>query len=310
VIAGTVIATTTVNATTGLITLNSYAVGNVSTCSGNTSIQCSKNSDCSGNGFCNWCNNNNAIGCAADLDCGAGNKCISATAHGDPDGFADAAELINLTVVLANKSGLDVDDITATLGTVSPNIECITRASILVGSLKNKELRDPVNYLPFQFKVKDTVNRTDPFATLQAKFTITIRSSKFDALTRATEFTLDLDLNASGGGTTIGYSEDFEATAAFPGNFGTFTREFLDASCPRASGASTTTPSASTPRAPRIRIASWDSPPIFRPAGTTGTFTPREARPPRAAKGVPAPVCSPSTWGFTRSNPRLTTRMV
>ena len=46
--------------------------------------------------------------------------------------------MIDLSIVLANKSGLDVDDVTATLGTSSPNIECITRASILVGSLKTR----------------------------------------------------------------------------------------------------------------------------------------------------------------------------
>jgi hypothetical protein len=225
-VAGIVTSQTTVAATSGLITLNSYSVGNVSTCSGNTSIQCNKNSDCSGNGFCNWCSNNTSIGCALDADCGAGNKCISATGHGDPDGFADANEMIDLSIVLANKSGLDVDDITATLGTTSPNIECITRASIFVGSLKNKELSNPANYLPFQFKVKSTANRTDPFATLQAKFTLTIRSSKFDALTRATEFSIDLDLNASGGGATSAFFEGFETDLT---QWGKFTREFLDA---------------------------------------------------------------------------------
>ena len=227
VVAGIVTSQTTVAATSGLITLNSYAVGNVSTCSGNTSILCNKNSDCSGNGFCNWCSNNNAIGCAVDADCGAGNKCISATGHGDPDGFADANEMIDLSIVLANKSGLDVDDVTATLGTSSPNIECITRASILVGSLKNKELSNPANYLPFQFKVKNTVNRTDALKEiLQAKFTLTIRSSKFDALTRATEFTIDLDLNASGGGASQPFFEGFETDLT---QWGKFTREFLDA---------------------------------------------------------------------------------
>ena len=204
-VAGTIISTTTVAATSGLITLNSYAVGLSKVCSVLTTKTCLTNGDCVG-----------------------GEGTCTGISPGDDDGFADANEVINLSIVLANKSGLDVDDITATLGTTSPNIECITRASTLVGSLKNKELSNPANYAPFQFKVKSTVNRVDPFQTLQAKFTLTIRSSKFDALTRATEFTLDLDMNVSGGGSTVAFTEDFENIAPFPGDFGKFTRELLD----------------------------------------------------------------------------------
>src|SRR4029079_3931228 len=63
--------------------------------------------------------------------------CTSTAGRGDPDGFADTDETIDLVVQFANKSGLDVDDLTATLGTNSPNIECISRASIFVGTLAN-----------------------------------------------------------------------------------------------------------------------------------------------------------------------------
>ena len=203
---GSIISTTTVAATTGLVTLNSYSVKLAKVCSGLTSKACNTDLECSGFGTC------------------------TSLSPGDDDGFADASELINLAVVLANKSGLDLEDVTATLGTTSPNIECITRASIFVGPVLNKALSNPANYLPFQFKVKDTVNRVDPFQTLQATFTITLRSNKFDALTRSTSFTIDLDLNASGGGNTIGFNEGFETPdQPYPGDFGKFTREYLDA---------------------------------------------------------------------------------
>src|SRR6185436_1919852 len=96
--------------------------------------------------------------CNADADCSGFGTC-SVFGPGDDDGFADANELDNLVVVFANKSGVDVDDLTATLGTTSPNIECITRASILVGSVADKDLSNPANYLPFQFKVAN-VNRS------------------------------------------------------------------------------------------------------------------------------------------------------
>ena len=127
-------------------------------------------------------------------------------------------------MVFANKSGVDVDDLTATLGTTSPNVECITSARPSSSAPSpTKSVSNPANYLPFQFKVAN-VNRSNLTEILQAKFTITVRSNKFDALTRATEITLDLDFNAAGGGgASPSLYEDFEA------GFGKFTLEFLDA---------------------------------------------------------------------------------
>ena len=197
---GLITASTTVSSTSGRVTVNSYSVQRVSTCTGAPAQQCVVDADCTGVGTCS-------------------------TAFGDNDGFADTNELTNLTVVFANKSGLDVDDLTATLGTNSPNVECVTRSAVFVGSLADKALSNPATYLPFQFKVAN-INRSNLNDTLQAKFTITVRSNKFDALTRATEIVLDLDFNASGGapGPTA-FTEDFEATTGF----GTkFTLEFLD----------------------------------------------------------------------------------
>jgi hypothetical protein len=195
---GFVIASTTVNAVAGRVTVNSYTVALAKVCSGLTSKSCGSDLDCTGFGTCTL-------------------------SPGDDDGFADANELSNLIVVFANKSGLDVEDLTATLGTSSPNIECITRSAVVIGALPDKALSNPANYLPFQFKVGN-VNRSNVADTLQAKFTVTIRSNKFDALTRATEITLDLDLNASGGGSPQpSLYEDFEA------GFGKFTLQFLDA---------------------------------------------------------------------------------
>ena len=195
---GSITAQTTVSATSGRITVNSYSVALAKVCSGLTTRPCNADADCSGVGTC------------------------TVFGPGDDDGFADTNELNNLVVVFANKSGLDVDDLTATLGTSSPSVECITRSAISIGSLLDKALSNPANYLPFQFKVAN-INRSSLTEILQAKFTITVRSNKFDALTRATEITLDLDFNASGGGATNpSLYEDFEA------GFGKFTLEFLD----------------------------------------------------------------------------------
>jgi hypothetical protein len=196
---GFVTSTTTVAATTGRIIVNAYSVALAKVCSGSTTRPCNVDADCSGLGTC------------------------TVLGPGDDDGFADANELINLVVQFANKSGVNVDDLTATLGTTSSTVECITRSAITIGSLADQALSNPATYLPFQFKVAN-VNRSTVTEILQATFTITVRSNRFDALTRATELTLDLDLSLSGGGTAAAsLYEDFEA------GFGNFTLEFLDA---------------------------------------------------------------------------------
>jgi len=199
---GFIVSNTTIAATAGRVTVNSYKVQRVSVCTLAPGQQCTTGPD----------------------TCGANGPCD--TAHGDDDGFADTNELCNLVVVFANKSGLDVEDLSATLGTDSPNIECITRSALFVpGIFYDQTLSNPATYLPFQFKVAN-VNRTSLEQVLQAKFTITVRSNKFDQLTRATDILLDLDLSATGGGGANANNllyEDFEA------GFGKFTREFLDA---------------------------------------------------------------------------------
>jgi hypothetical protein len=234
-------ASTTVAVNTGAISIGSYSVGLANVCSGLTTKTCASNADCT-----------------------AGQGTCSVLGPGDNDEFADANELINLAVKFVNKSGLDVDDLTASLGTASPNIECITRASIFVGALKNQDESNPANYLPFQFKVAN-VNRAAVADLLQAKFTITMRSNKFDALTRATDITLDLDLNAAGGSGTVNLDEDFEA------GFGHYTLEFLDAAKNslhtsdgyRCQYPILRVPTTTTP--PTARTAFWASRPSPRP---------------------------------------------
>jgi len=231
---GFLTATTTVRVSVGRITVQSYKVNNVSVCSINTAKQCTVNADClAGEGLCNSCSLLVSKPCDPAATSGTffctlstQGVCTSTAGRGDPDGFADTNETINLQVQFANKSGVDVDDLTATLGTNSPNIECITRSAITVGSLANGAVSNVANYPAFQFKV-GSVNRSTVAQILQATFTLTIRSNKFDALTRAVELTLDLDLNASGAATTSAFIEDFENAPA--SGFGKFTLDTIDA---------------------------------------------------------------------------------
>ena len=90
-------ASTTVAVNTGAISIGSYSVGLANVCSGLTTKTCASNADCT-----------------------AGQGTCSVLGPGDNDEFADANELINLAVKFVNKSGLDVDDLTASLGTAEP----------------------------------------------------------------------------------------------------------------------------------------------------------------------------------------------
>ncbi len=223
-------ADTRVTINTGRITVNAYKVNLVSTCTSNGAL-CTKNTDCPGGSAsteCLRCSVLTTKPCDPDVTSGAQfcshtpseqGYCTSTAGKGDADGFADSNETIQLAVQFANKSGVDVDDLTATLGTNSPNIECISRSTILVGSLAAGALSNTANYPAFQFKVAN-INRANVSDTLQATFTITMRSNKFDALTRVTTLTLDLDLNATGTAAVSAFFESFESNGA--GGFGQF----------------------------------------------------------------------------------------
>jgi len=63
---------------------------------------------------------------------------------------------------------------------------------------------------------------------------LTVRSNKFDALTRAVDIVIDLDLNAAGTAITSAFVEDFENLPS--AGFGKFTLDTLDANRHKTSG--------------------------------------------------------------------------
>jgi hypothetical protein len=143
---------------------------------------------------------------------------------GDDDGFADAGETIDMTVRLRNKSGLDLDDVVVGLGTTDPKIECIGVPIVPAGSVSSNA---DFTTSPFRFKVAGAplVQRTTVDEVLRAHFTVTLRSNKFDNLTRVTDIFIDLDLNVVGPlPATSPFVEDFEGTG-----LGKFTLMTLDA---------------------------------------------------------------------------------
>ena len=149
------------------------------------------------------------------------NVILAAGSPGDNDSFADPGETIDFTLTLINKSGVDLDDILVSLVTNdSDKIECISKPVVLAGSaLNNTTFTTP----PFRFKVKETVNRASVNDLVQATFIVTVKTSRFDGLSRPISITLDLDLNASGGGGNSPFVEDFEGAG-----LGLFTQQSID----------------------------------------------------------------------------------
>lgn len=134
---------------------------------------------------------------------------IALTDNGDNDGFADTNETVNALLTFKNKTGIELTDLTATLSTSDPDIECITQSTVSIGSMLPDEQKAAA--APFVFRVAPSVNRTDVNADVSATFTVTMRSQQFDTLIRSIQFTLDLDLDVSGTCSPTSFSEGFES---------------------------------------------------------------------------------------------------
>ena len=148
---------------------------------------------------------------------------LAPSTPGDDDGYADAGETIDMPVTLINKSGLDLDDVVVGLGSTDPKIECISVPVVSAGSaLEGSLFTTPA----FRFKVAGAplVERTSVDQILRAKFSLTVKSNKFDSLTRVTEIEIDLDYNVTGSPAVSPFIEDFEGAG-----LGTFTLMTLDA---------------------------------------------------------------------------------
>jgi hypothetical protein len=144
--------------------------------------------------------------------------------NGDLDAFADTNETIDMAVTFVNKSGLSLDDLTATLYTNDPNIQCISKPIVTVPAVPATVPNDAtVTSAPFRFKVAN-INRTSVDQNLKATFLLTLRSQQFEAITRTMSLTIDLDLTTTSGSGLSEFIEDFPSTA----NMGKFTLAFLD----------------------------------------------------------------------------------
>jgi hypothetical protein len=150
--------------------------------------------------------------------------------NGDDDPFADTGELVELAVSVLNKTGMPLTNVTAQLMTDDPKIACIFDGLARLGSLDpGEEMLSSLTGENFVFRVADTADRLaaglDEMDDYSVTFQVTVRADQFDAAMVPQDFTLDLDLDATGGGVPDGgYWEDFEASAGL----GSFTTMNLD----------------------------------------------------------------------------------
>ena len=145
--------------------------------------------------------------------------------NGDDDGYADRNETEDMYVTFSNKTGFPLDNILATLGTSDTKIDCISRPVVSIPHFDATGAGATVETpTPFRFKVGNT-NRVGVNDVYNVTFAVTVRSDTFDTTTRKLSITIDLNLNASGGGATQQFIEDFEASSGL----GKFTTDNLDA---------------------------------------------------------------------------------
>ncbi|HEX6852516.1 MAG TPA: hypothetical protein VF139_14050 [Candidatus Polarisedimenticolaceae bacterium] len=132
---------------------------------------------------------------------------VRITDNGDGDGFADTNETVTVFVTLRNRTGIALDNVSATLNTSSSRIECISVSTTTFGSLANNQAAE--NPIGFTFKVGN-VSRTAVTDDFNARFSLAVRALQLDGSSRPLEFSLPLDLNASGGGTLATFQEQFD----------------------------------------------------------------------------------------------------
>jgi len=123
--------------------------------------------------------------------------------NGDHDAFADAGEIARMSVVVKNNSDIPVSGVNLVLGTSDPDISCITKSTIVVGSIPAHgtvdTLSGAINTPPgageFEFVVSPTVSTTNPTDPAKGDFFITLTSNEATGTQTKTAISLLLDLD-------------------------------------------------------------------------------------------------------------------
>jgi len=140
------------------------------------------------------------------------------TDNGDNDGLADTNETVEMQISVTNKTGADLTTVIARLGSNDPNVDCVVNSFVVVGDIAAGATEQ--GSAPFTFHVAN-VDRTTMGLTdldlLTATLDVTVSADQFAANQLPLSVTLDLDLDAAGGGSPSSYFEGFEVASGLSG---------------------------------------------------------------------------------------------
>ena len=144
--------------------------------------------------------------------------------NGDGDGYADEQETVQLRIELSNTTQEPLTNVAARVASLGgdPDIDCILDTFVFVGDI-GPESSVFVDNDFFELRIADTVRGNGDGDTL-GELALTVDSDQFASSASPTVIQLDLDVDASGGGTPSVFSESFEV-----GDLGGFTTMALDA---------------------------------------------------------------------------------
>jgi hypothetical protein len=147
------------------------------------------------------------------------------TDNGDGDGFPDSNETVSMQIRVSNKGAENLTGLAARLTTDDEKIDCVLDASISIGDVPAGG--DALSSESFVFRVDDVDRSSSGLTDLDefaAEFRISFSSDQFDTVVAPASVIVDLDLDATGGGSPTTFFEGFES-----GTFGAFTPMNLDA---------------------------------------------------------------------------------
>jgi hypothetical protein len=132
--------------------------------------------------------------------------------NGDGDAFADTNETVDMQIKIQNKGTANLTGLSARLSSNDPKIDCILQAFVNIGDLAGRA--EHVTTGSFRFRVADVDRTTSGLTDLDdfsASFQVLFSADQFDGTASPQTLTLDLDLDATGGGTQTTFFESFEA---------------------------------------------------------------------------------------------------
>ncbi len=172
-------------------------------CSNAPTTTCASSADCP-----LFCTVATTKPCTTNADCAVNEgSCARGDCTTDDDVFADAGETARMSVILKNNSNFSLSQVTLGLATTDPDIECVTKPSILVPLIGAGEEYDtearavPPETGQFEYVVSKATQTTDGTNPSRGSFLLTLASN--ESLGTSIKSTVNietiLDIDAPGG---------------------------------------------------------------------------------------------------------------